>query len=64
MARHVPREDDTSLPQSSSKRSPETDTKAIVHSVLTDGTEPVVSYGDTGQNSGDGMGLQFADLRR
>ena len=38
------------------------DTKAIAHIVLTDGAERVVSYGGTGQYSGDGMGTSACGL--
>ena len=44
------------------KRLLETDTKAIAHSVLADGAEHVVSYGGTGQYSGDGMGASACGL--
>jgi len=44
------------------KRSPEMDTKAIVHSVLADGTEHVVSYAGTGQYSIDGMAASACGL--
>jgi hypothetical protein len=44
------------------KRFLETDTKAIVHSVLADGAEHVVSYGGTGQYSGDGIGASACGL--
>lgn len=44
------------------KRLLETDTKAIVHSVLADGAEHVLSYGGTGQYGGDGMGASACGL--
>jgi len=44
------------------KRSLETDPKAISHSVLADGTEHIVSYGGTGQYSGDGTGASACGL--
>lgn len=43
-------------------------TKTIAHGVFADGAEHVVllvvSYGGTGQRSGDEWALQLADLRR
>ena len=44
------------------KRLLEPDTKAIVHSVLADGAEHIVSHGGTGQYSGDGMGASACGL--
>jgi len=38
------------------------DTKAIVHSVLVDGTEHVVSYGSTGQYGRDRMAASACGL--
>jgi len=38
------------------------DTKAIVHSVLVDGTEHVVPYGSTGQYSRDRMAASACGL--
>jgi len=38
------------------------DTKAIVHSVLVDGTEHIVSYGGTGQYGRDRMGASTCGL--
>jgi len=43
-------------------RSPEMHTKPIVHGVLADGTEHVVSYGGTGQYSSDRMGASACGL--
>jgi hypothetical protein len=44
------------------KRFLETDTKAISHSVLAEGAERIVSYGGTGQYSGDGAGVSACGL--
>jgi len=51
----------TPLPQ---KRSPDIDTKAIVHGVLADGTEHVVSYGGTASAAVTEWALQLADSQR
>jgi hypothetical protein len=44
------------------KRFLETDPKAISHTVLAEGAERIVSYGGTGQYSGDGGGVSACGL--
>jgi len=44
------------------RRVPATDTKAITHSVLMDGSEHVVSHGGTGQYNIDGAGTAACGL--